>query len=95
MTNKMNREITILIKMILIKKKRRKKETNQILSNLGKVGYQRIVELTTTGRVGKGRGEGGRGRRTLAVSFFIRGMGGDRIVEDEAKSVTFFPAKLS
>lgn len=81
--------------MTLIKKKRKKKETNQILSNLGKLGYQRIVELTTTGRVGKGRGGGGgRGRRTLAVSF-SRGMGGDRIVEDEAKSVTFFPAKLS
>lgn len=68
MTNKMNREIT---EWHLLKKKgekRRKKETNQILSNLGKLGYQRIVELTTTGRVGKERG-GEEGGRSLSLSL--------------------------
>lgn len=57
--------------MTLIKKKRKKKETNQILSNLGKLGYQRIVELTTTGRVGKGRGGGAgeEGGRSLSLSL--------------------------
>lgn len=63
--------------MTLIKKKkgekRRKKETNQILSNLGKLGYQRIVELTTTGRVGKGGGARKEDARCLFLSRNGRG----------------------